>query len=305
MTCHVRAIAVVANLALVGLLAACTSSSAADRVTTLPRAEESTTDTFDGALARGNRYFADRDQVAALERAVDAYQSAVRINPANDEVWTKLSRAAYVLADGHYSFDSDASDAALQRYLDTHERGIVYAKRALIANNATFQAKLEAGANMDDAVDVLDKSAVPALYWFAANYGKWAVAKGFATVLKYKDMIKRVMETITELDRGYFYGAADRYLGAYYAKTPTFAGGDMGKSKAYFEASIELAPNYFATKVLMAEYWARKQGERPLFERLLNEVLTTDANMLPDVAPENRIEQRKAKRLLAKADALF
>ena len=113
-------------------------------------------------------------------------------------------------------------------------------------------------------LEVLDSTAVPALYWFAANYGKWGVAKGFTTLLKYKDMIKGVMDRVHSVNPRYFHGAADRYLGAYFSKTPSFAGGDMKKSKAHFEASLKRAPHYFGTKVLMANGSERAiEGLRP------------------------------------------
>ncbi len=131
------------------------------------------------------------------------------------------------------------------------------------------------------------------------------MAKGFTTLLKYKDMIKTTMDTVLKIAPTYYHGAADRYLGAYYSKTPSFAGGDMKKSKEHFDASLKRAPNYFGTKVLMAEFYAKKEDDRALFEKLLKEVIGGDPNATAEISPENKIEQRKAKALMKKIDDLF
>lgn len=298
-------------LGLLGMAAmGCGATSAADGETTLPKqqiAEKQATpaDQYAAELARGDKLFEKRDELPELEQAIAAYQSAAKLNPKDPEVWTRLARAVYLKADGFLSFEKDSSDEAMKRFLNMHERGIVYAKRALLAYSPEFQKKMQADEKMEEAVKVLDKKAAPALYWMASNYGKWGVAKGFTTILKYKDLIKNVMETVLKLDQDYFFTAANRYFGAYYAKTPSFAGGDMKKSKEHFETSLKKSPQYFGTKVLMAEYYAKKEDDKALFEKLLNEVLKGDPNVDPKCAPENRIEQRKAKALMAKIDDLF
>jgi hypothetical protein len=91
----------------------------------------------------------------------------------------------------------------------------------------------------------------------------------------------------------------------YYAKAPSFAGGDLVKSKYHFDRSLEIAPNYFTTKLLMAEFYAYKTQDREMFVRLLNEVINTDPAVLPNDIPEQKISQAKAKALLAKVDDMF
>jgi len=301
-----------ALLTLAVLSVGCGSNSAADHETTLPKqdisgvkAQKTPDELFSAEMARGDKLWELRDSRAQLEQAIAAYQSAAKKKPADYKVWIRLARALYLLADGHLSFEADKGDAAMKAFLTTHERGIVYAKRALLAYSEPFQEKMEGGAKWEDAVTVLDKGAAPALYWFASNYGKWGVAKGFTTLIKYKDMIKTTMETVLKIAPEYFHCAANRYLGAYYSKTPSFAGGEMKKSKEHFESSLKCAPNYFGTKVLMAEYYAKKEDDRALFEKLLKEVIEGNPDADKGIGPENRIEQRKAKALLKKIDDLF
>jgi tetratricopeptide (TPR) repeat protein len=301
------------SLLVLGTLAGCGSTSAADRVTTLPKqdttgmqdAKKTPEELFAAEKARGDQYWSKRNELPELEKAIAAYQSAAKINPKDPAIWTRLSRAFYLKADGFLSFDKESSDDAMKTFLNTHEQGIVYAKRAMLAHSSEYQKKTEAGVKMEDAMQVLNKEAVPAMYWFASNYGKWGVAKGFTTILKYKDMIKKTMDRVVELDPDFFHAAGHRYMGAYYSKTPSFAGGDMNKSKQHFDKSLSKAPHYFGTKVLMAEYYAKKEDDRALFEKLLKEVIDGNPDASKDIGPENRIEQKKAKALMKKIDEIF
>ena len=106
-----------------------------------------------------------------------------------------------------------------------------------------------------------------------------------------------------------------RYFGGYEAATAGIAGGSLDKSKENFEKSIALAPNYLGTKVLFADFLCPKlqkdadgDGEpdgKVLFKKLLDEVIAADAAVDPEIEPENRMEQAKAKKLLARIDELF
>jgi hypothetical protein len=164
---------------------------------------------------------------------------------------------------------------------------------------------MASGELIEEAITVLNASAVPALYWRSSNLGRWAILDSFATLLSHKDEIRAVMEFCLDEAPLYWYQAPDRYFGVFYAKAPGFAGGDMRKSAAHFNISIDAQPNYFGTRILMAEEWAIKEDNRPLFEELVNYVLNGDPNSLPDIVPENLCEQRKAKKLMAEIDDTF
>ena len=97
----------------------------------------------------------------------------------------------------------------------------------------------------------------------------------------------------------------DRVLGVFYAKAPGFAGGDMKKSAAHFNVAMEAHPDYWGTRILMAEEWAIKEDNRALYEELVDYVLAGDPNVVPYIKPENMCEQRKAKKLKADIDEYF
>lgn len=251
-------------------------------------------------VAAGDALWAERGDEAKLRGAIAAWESAIPTRPEDGELFAKLARGHYLLADGYLR-----GAEKKEEYLATFTKGVDYAERALTALSPEFKQRVQAGDKVMDAVAAVGKESVPALYWYSSNLGKWARAKGFATTLGNKDTIKALMDRCLSLDPTYFYGGPNRYFGAFYAVAPSFAGGDLGKSEEHFKKSLELAPNYLATKVLMAENLAVKKQDRELFKKLLDEVLAAPDDVIPEITPESRIEKAKAAELLAQIDEKF
>lgn len=256
------------------------------------------TDTEGDPAAEGDALWEQRGDQAQLEAALKAWDVALAANPGDAELLVKLARGSYLLSDGYFRADKT-------RYLETFEKGVDYAERALTAASPEFAKRVRAGETVINAINAVDAVGVPALYWYSSNLGKWAKAKGFTTLLGNKDTIKAIMERCLALDETYFYGGPHRYFGAYYAVAPSFAGGDLNKAKVHFEQSIETAPNAVSTKVLMAENYAVKSQDKELFVKLLQEVLAVDDDIIPELAPETKIEKEKARELLAEIDDKF
>ena len=252
-------------------------------------------------LAQANAAWDQRTDPAQAKAAIDALQAATAIDPSNAEAFSNLSHAIYFYADCHLRFDEDKPDL----YKNTHEEGIKAAEKALSAMSPEFAKQMASGALIEDAVEVLDARAVPALYWRSSNLGRWATLDSFATLLSYKDETRAIMEFCLDAKPTYWYQAPDRYFGVFYARTPGFAGGDMKKSAAHFNVAIDAQPNYFGTRILMAEEWAIKEDNRALFEELINYVLEGDVNAIPYIKPENECEQRKARKLMDNIDEYF
>jgi len=254
-------------------------------------------------IAEGQEGWAQRAEEAPLAACIGKWEEAAEIDPSDHEHWVRLARAYYFLADGHMRFD----EARNEEMIATFEKGIQAAERALVALSPDFAQRMRAGTRIEEAVAALDEAAVPALYWRSSNMGKWGIAKGFATILSYKDEIRAIMARCLELDANYFHTGPHRYFGAFYAKVPAFAGGDLERSREHFDTSLRGAPYYLGTRTLLAELYAVKSQNRALFEEQLNAVIEADpdANPEADVGPENRIEQRRATELLTRADELF
>jgi len=253
--------------------------------------------TSDGGLvAQADTLWGDRVDGAKLREALATYEKAVAADPSNRHALERLALGYYLVGNGFPEGDEQG--------LEAYHKGASWAERILGLREA-FRTRVAAGEDDYKALDALTKEDVPGIYWAYANLGKWSVGKGFGTVLKYKSKLKAFIDRVAELSPDYYFGAADRGLGAFYAKAPGFAGGDLGKAKVHFEKSLTIEPNYIGTKVLMARYYAVKQQDRPLFEKLLKEAIATDPNTIPDAIAMQQIELANAKKLLTEADDLF
>ncbi|MFH1808658.1 MAG: TRAP transporter TatT component family protein [Pseudomonadota bacterium] len=237
-----------------------------------------------------------REDTAKLREAIALYEQVLTKKSDDRELLTRLARAYYFLGNGHLTEKDEV--------LAAFDRGARYGEQAM-ALNTEFKKAVAGGADDDEALKHLTKDDVGGLYWAYSNLGKWSVLMGFTTVLKYKNKLKRFIDRVTELDPSFFYGAADRGQGAFYAKAPDFAGGDLDKAKTHFTRSLNIAPDYLGTKVLIAEYWATKKQDKDMYQKLLKEVLEADPASLPDIVPEQKAEQKNAQKLLDEMDDRF
>jgi len=267
-----------------------------------PKPTDATATTDDGAttaLTEGDALWNERGDKAKLIQALDKWEAAAATAP-SAELYAKLARGHYLLGDGYYVLDgnNEARDAEYQKGLDA-------ATKSLKLSAPEFAKAMGEGKKHAEAIKLAGKDAIPAMYWYASNLGKWAASKGFATRLRYKDDIKATIDHIKSMDENFFYAAPYRYLGGYEAATAGLAGGSLEKSQEYFAKSVEMAPRYLGTKVLWADFLCTKKQDKDTFKKLLDEVVAADPAAAPEIEPENKIEQEKARKLLAKIDDLF
>jgi hypothetical protein len=241
-------------------------------------------------------WLTDRGTKDGVLRIVDALKGIVAAEPEHQDALTLLSRSVYFLADG-YTDDPEAKGTLF-------EEGVTYGERAM-ACDSEFKARIEKGDKPADAVFALQKDDQMAIYWTASNLGKWARGQGFSTLVKYKGYVAKMMTHALALDETAYYGGPPRYWGAFYSIAPGFAGGDMTKSREMYEKAKAMYPEYFATYVLYADTYAVKVQDKALFKELLQYVLDTPSDVLPEMLPEQNVEKQKAQRLLDNIDELF
>ena len=258
---------------------------------------------FAAAVSAGDAAFAERGERTQLEAAIAHYEEAIKLKDDDVPTYEKLARANYLLADGWLFFE--VADKK-QLFLDTYAKGYRYAERGMRALSRDVEQRLDAGVDLKDAAQLVGKDGIGLLYWYATNLGKWGNAQDITVVLTYKDRIVSIMEQVYRLDPSFFYGAADRYFGAYYSIAPSFAGGDLDKSWQHFQTTMRIEPRYAATWNLIAEFYAPKRQDEKLFDEMTQKVLDAPADILPELAAETAVEKRKAELLRKrKADGEF
>ena len=248
------------------------------------------------AWAAAEAAWAEREDPRSLKAALEQYEAVVKLKPDHRDAMARLARGYYLLGYGYAKTDAEI--------LAAYDAGARWGER-MMGLNPEYRKRMEAKVNDELALSACTREDVPGIFWAYANLGKLSVMQGFTTVLKNKGKVKAFIDRVTVLDEKYYHGAGHRGLLAYYAKAPAFTGGDLARAKEHYHRSMAVAPNYFGTRVLMARYYATKMQDKALFRELLQGVIDGDPSVLPDVIPIQKIEQRKARELLAEMDELF
>jgi Tfp pilus assembly protein PilF len=287
-----RSIAVATLITSLALLGACKTYQTGSTMAETSGAAAGDAVTLEAAM----ELWKERGTKEGLQRAIDALQAVVAAEPNNQDAMIATARAWYFMADG---------------YTDTpEEKGPIFDKardwgeRAMLAD-AEYKARIDKGEKPAKAITALQQDDQMAIYWTASALGKWARIQGFSTLVKYKGYIAGMMEHCLGLDETVFYSGPIRYWATFYAVAPGFAGGDMTKSKEFYEKSIKMNPEYLATYVLFAEAYGRKAQDKELFKTNLQHVLDADVDATPELTPEHIVEQKKARMLLDNIDEYF
>lgn len=270
----------------------------------------------DTLVAEGDRLWAARTDPARLAAALARWEAAVAIKDDDWRTYANLARGYFFQADAVFAFQASGGrypyhggsgldrDAA-ERFKRAHRRGAIAALRGMAARSPEFEQRLQAGIDMDRAVRVFGKDAAPLVYWYTANLGRWARSAGVSALIKSRGAILGCLAHLRRIDAAYFYGGADRLLGVYYAAAPRIVGGDLGRSRAHFQAALAAGRAYLGNAVLAAEFLDREAQDRASFETRLRGVVEAGGGSTPDIGPENTIERRKARALLERTGSWF
>lgn len=155
---------------------------------------------------------------------------------------------------------------------------------------------------MIQSVAVVDQEYIDALYWWAANMGRYLSSRSVRERLDYRELTESVMHRVLSLEPDYFYSGPYRFFGALYARLP---GVELSRSEEYFDQAIRTNPNYLGSYVLRARFLHTKAGDKEKFIHDLEYVIRADPSLIPEVMPENLFEQKLAQKLLDQEDLLF
>lgn len=236
--------------------------------------------------------WAHRDEGPALQTALQLYERAVPGAAPSQQraLFERLASGTYLFADNYLPENSKDQQKG-------YRRAALWGEACLRLDPRYAKT---AKQDLSKAVAGLDKAYVGCLFFKAAGMGRDAQITGIMKSLSRKPTVDALMKRAYKLDPNYLDGAPDRYYGVYYSVLPGFLGGSRSKSEEHFKHSLEVAPQFLGTKVLMAKNLYDKGS--PEYKQLLTEVVNADPNAAPArYAAENRIEQRKARRLLAQA----
>jgi len=186
-------------------------------------------------------------------------------------------------------------------------RAVDYADRALCLERPPACAP--AARSVDGfaaAISGASGEQVPVLYTWAVAHAGWIqAASGDWNAIAELPKIEASMRRVVALDESYEQGAAYMYLGILATLRPAALGGRPEEGRRDFERAIELSGGKnLMVKVQFARYYARLVFDRPLHDRLLQQVLAAGVEQ-PGLTLSNTLAKEQAKKLLDSADAYF
>lgn len=158
----------------------------------------------------------------------------------------------------------------------------------------------------EDALAWARQDDVPLLYWTGAAWGG-AVALGLDEPALVADFpaVRALLARALELDETWGRGAIHAALISLEA-VPEAMGGSRARARRHFERAVSLSDGQAAGPYLSyAVGVALADGDRSAFETLLRQALAVDPDADPSQRLANHVAQRRARHLLARADALF
>jgi len=146
------------------------------------------------------------------------------------------------------------------------------------------------------------QSTVPGLYWWAVNLAMYLNNRPVLERLKHRELLEVIMHRVLSLDPGFHFSGPYRFFGALYTRIP---GVELSQSKTYFDQALTANPEYLGNKVLIAQFYYQKSGNREKFHKTLKNVLNTDLTKYPEIMADNFFYQKKATILLKNEPLLF
>jgi len=160
---------------------------------------------------------------------------------------------------------------------------------------------------LETALAKAGKDEVGPLFWGAYGWALWVSQQdGSPAALAELPKIESVMKRVIALDDTFSRGGAHLFLGIYNGARPTLYGGNPELARQHFEKALALNNRAFLpVQVAYAEYYAKPQFDRELYQKLLEEVLAFAPTAVPELTLSNLVAQHHARRLLEKIDEYF
>jgi tetratricopeptide (TPR) repeat protein len=189
-----------------------------------------------------------------------------------------------------------------------YDRALDFSLRLIALDDKHFRDAFNKDvASTEAAAKKLDKDSAAGLFFAGLSLGS-AINLNRNDVARVVDLPKAIalVKRAYQLDPNMFNGGPSMLLGTVYASQGKAMGGDPDAAKKYFEQAIAASGGkYLLPRVMMARYYGTVVQERPLFEKMLKEVLETPATVFPEYRLANEIAKRRAKRYLSRVEEYF
>lgn len=264
------------------------------------------------AAEREDDEFIARQAAASMLLSLEAFHEN---HPSNKKLLTLMSQSyanyAFGFSEGdmlrYKGKNEKRYNDARARALRFYSRGKQYGLTAMQQKSAFKKAITSNLTDFEKSLKVFHKKDVPTLFWTGFNWGGWInLNLDDPNEIAKLARAQAIMERAIELDETFYYGSAHTFFGALASARPKMLGGDPELGKKHFEKALEISNNkYLMSKVLYAQFYAVQIQDKELFTKLLNEVVESPEDILPEQRLANQIAKTRAKLLLERIEEYF
>ncbi|WP_198265183.1 TRAP transporter TatT component family protein [sulfur-oxidizing endosymbiont of Gigantopelta aegis] len=248
---------------------------------------------------------------AALPANISLIEGMIVNDPGNEELRLYAAQAYYgygfgFIEDG-FMKNGLAVKANPKRAAALYDKGFSHAKQ-LLADHGITDKMLNGELNdLQQRIDKLGKSAVPALFWAASCWAKSIdLNRDKARNLAQLPKAVMLMQRVLELDENYYMSGAHVFFGVYYGSKSPMLGGNFALSEQHFAAANKATQNkLLIINLLQAQYLERQRFNQQAFHDLLTQIQQADDALYPEQALINQISKYKASLLLNKEEQWF
>ena len=151
-------------------------------------------------------------------------------------------------------------------------------------------------------IDNISENDIEVLFWWVKNYVSFIANKPVTERLTAREEIETALYRVLSQKPDFYFGGCHQIFGILYARLP---GVELNKSISQFETAITKGPDFFGNYVARAKYLYPRVSDKESFEKDINYIISLDPSTVPEIAPENLMEQEIAKKLLQKTSNLF
>jgi len=253
-------------------------------------------DAFDSIAEEWDPSLAESASAANLK----LLEAALKTDPNNRKLLLLACRgfAGYAL-----SFVAEDQPERAREFL---ERARDYGFRAL--KDSRFRDLVDAELEtLKLKVRRLEKKDVAALFWPTFAWGYWINhSRDKPAALAQLPRVEALMGRLLELDESFFYGGPHLFFAALYSSRAKTLGGQPERAKEHFEKAIKLADGKFLlVYYFYARHYAVVTQNKTLCEELLNKVVDSPSNVLPEQRLLNQVTRKRAEEFLIDIDDYF
>jgi len=251
----------------------------------------------------------------AMPATIVQFEGILRVVPDNEAILSQLAQAYVAYAYGWIEADVEAlefegeydeADVQRRRTKTMYLRALDLTRHWIRLYNPDVDLAVKGTVEDLEAWlqgAFVEKEDAVMLLWHGYAWGSYInSAKDDMEAIADLEYAKAFVARSIELDPDYYNAAGYTFMGVAIASEMA---SDMDESKAYFEKALAATERRaLQAQLNMARYYAVKEGDRALFDKLLEEVMDAH-DPLPEARLANRMARERAELYIANADQLF